>query len=119
MNNMKKNAANPFWGFGVFLIVLGLMLLAATTDVLGWGSIHNYFRWEMLAVFIGLSVFLSGNLTSGVVILAVGFWFLLPDLIPEQPEYLRVGFWPAVLVLAGLTYIIPSPKRWCKNRNIN
>jgi low temperature requirement protein LtrA len=119
MSKMKNFKGNPFRGFGVFLIVLGLMMLAATTDFLGWGDIDEYIRWEMLLVFLGLIMLLSGNFTASVVMLSIGAWFLLPDLMPVVPEYVRVGFWPAVLVLAGITYIIPSPKRWCRDRNIN
>jgi hypothetical protein len=119
MNKMKRENRNAFRGFGVFLIVLGLMMLAATTDVLGWGDIDKYIRWEMLLVFLGLIMLLSGSFTASVIMLSIGTWFLLPDLMPIIPEYVRVGFWPAVLVLAGITYIIPSPKRWCSEKNIN
>jgi len=108
----NKSKRNPLMGFGLFLIAIGLMLLAATLDVLGWGSIHDYFRWEMLLVFISLVMFLNGNLTGGVILLAAGSWFLLPDIFEETPELVRVGFWPAVLVLTGITFLIPSPKKW-------
>jgi hypothetical protein len=117
MKDHKFNR-NPMIGFGLFLIALGLMLLAATLDVLGWGSMHDYFRWEMLLVFISLIMFLNGNLTGGVIFLAVGSWFLLPDIFEETPELVRIGFWPAVLVLAGITFLIPSPKKWF-NRKYN
>ncbi len=116
---MKNHNSNPFRGFGVFLIVLGLMLLAATTDMLGWGSIENYFRWEMLLVFIGMSMLLNGKFTAGIILFAIGTWFILPDIYPALPYYVRVGFWPSILILAGITYMIPSSRTWCKNRNNN
>lgn len=119
MGKMKNHSGNPLRGFGVFLIVLGLMLLAATTDVLGLGSIHSYIRWETLLIFIGTSMVLNAKFTPGIILLAVGTWFILPDIHPELSYYVRVGFWPAVLVLAGITYMIPSTRRWCKDRNIN
>ncbi len=112
--NSKRN---PLIGFGLFLIALGLMLLAATLDLLGWGSIHEYFRWEMLLVFISLIMFLNGNLTGGVIFLAAGSWFLLPDIYEETPDLVRVGFWPAALVLTGITFLIPSPKKWCNRKD--
>ena len=108
---MKRDKGNSFRGFGVFLIVLGLMMLAATTDILGWGDIDQYIRWEMLLVFLGLIMLLSGSFTAAVVMLSIGTWFLLPDLLPVIPEYVRVGFWPAVLVLAGISNIITTPKK--------
>jgi len=119
MRNKKTNHGNPLRGFGVFLIVLGLMLLAATTDVLGLGSVDDYIRWEVLLIFIGFTMFLNGKLTPGIILLAVGSWFLLPDVVPELPLYIRSGFWPAVLIIAGISYMIPSTKTWHKNRNIN
>ncbi|MFO7574826.1 MAG: hypothetical protein R6W67_06680 [Bacteroidales bacterium] len=113
-NRLKRN---PLIGFGLFLIALGLMLLAATLDVLGWGSMHDYFRWEMLLIFISLIMFLNGNLTGGVIFLAAGSWFILPDIFDETPELVRIGFWPAALVLTGITFLIPSPKKWCYKIN--
>jgi hypothetical protein len=119
MNRKDRHNRNSFRGFGVFLIVLGLMMLAATTDVLGWGDIDEYIRWEMLLLFIGMIMLLQGNFTGSVVLIAIGIWFMLPDLLPFTPEYVRVGFWPAVLVLAGITYLIPSPRKWYHKRNID
>jgi hypothetical protein len=119
MGKMKNYNGNPLKGFGIFLIVIGLMLLAATSDVFGWGSLNNYIRWEMLLIIIGLSMVLNGKFTSGIIFLAVGSWFILPDINPELPYYVKIGFWPSVLVLAGITYMIPSSRTWCRNRNNN
>jgi hypothetical protein len=117
MKNNKSFNTNPLKSLGIFFIALGLMLLGATVDVLGWGNMHSYFRWEMLLIFISLLMFLHGNLTGGVIMLAVGSWFLLPELYPSAPAIVRTGFWPAVLVLAGITFLIPSPGKWCNRRN--
>lgn len=118
MNKEIRRHVNPLKSFGLFLIATGLMLMAATLDVLGWGGIREYFRWEMLLVFISLVMFLNLNFTGGVIFLAVGGWFLLPEVFPESPELVSVGYWPSVLVLLGLSFILPSPRKWC-GRNIN
>jgi hypothetical protein len=37
---------HPQVGIGLFLIVLGLALLVATNDLLGLGSVKDYFTWK-------------------------------------------------------------------------
>jgi hypothetical protein len=116
MNKHTKHRPNPLRGFGVFLVALGIFLAAVTFDVFQWGSMGNYVRWEMLPLFIGLIMLFNGEFTGAVILLAVGAWFILPDIFHETPEIVRVGFWPAILVLAGLSFIIPSPNKWCRGK---
>ncbi|MDX9929848.1 MAG: hypothetical protein RBS37_08390 [Bacteroidales bacterium] len=112
MNNHNEKKSNPFMHFGFMLIALGLILLAATLDLFGWGSMHAYVRWEMLPVFIGLNMLFKGNFTGAILLLALGAWFMLPDIWPGKPEMIRVAFWPAVLILTGITFLLPSPRKY-------
>ncbi len=109
---MKERDHNPFTGIARFLIALGLVMIAAKTDLLSLGEISEYFRWEMLLIFFGVWSLLSLELVSAVVLFALGFWFLMPDMTVQLSPLYRQIFWPAILVLAGVAFMIrPITKR--------
>jgi hypothetical protein len=110
--DMKERHHNPFAGIARFLISLGLLMIAAKTDLLSLGEISEYYRWEMLLIFFGVWSLLSLELVSAVVLFALGFWFLMPDMTVQLSPLYRQIFWPAVLVLAGVAFMIrPITKR--------
>jgi hypothetical protein len=87
-------------------------MIAAKTDLLSLGDISDYYRWEMLLIFFGIWSLLSLELVSAVVLFALGFWFLMPDMTVQLSPLYRQIFWPAVLVLAGVAFMIrPITKR--------
>jgi hypothetical protein len=103
---MKDRNSNPFVGIAKLLITLGLVMIAAKIDLLGLGSISDYFRWEMLLVFFGVFSLLSLELVSSVILLALGFYFLMPDMhIQLTPVYKNI-YWPAVIVLVGIAFLL-------------
>lgn len=109
---MKDRDHNPFAGIARFLISLGLVMIAAKTDLLSLGDISEYYRWEMLLIFFGVLSLVSLELVSSVVLFALGFWFLMPDMSVQLSPLYRQIFWPAVLVLAGVAFMIrPITKR--------
>ena len=51
-------------------------------------------------------------LILGVVLFAIGFWFLMPDMPVQLTQTYKQIYWPSVLVLAGLAFMIrPITKR--------
>lgn len=103
MNNKDHNHGRSI---GVFLITLGIFLGLVMVDVLQLGSPKDYFVWPMLVVFIGLASFFKGDATAGIIIMAVGGYFLLPRIDYELPLLAEKLYWPAAIILAGLTMII-------------
>lgn len=99
---------HPQVGFGLFLIVLGLALMVATNDWLGLGSVKDYFTWETLLVFIGALLLLNLQFTGGIVMISLGIWFFMENRDYKIPEIIRTAYWPAVIVLIGLGFIISS-----------
>lgn len=103
---MKDKHENPFVGIAKFLISLGLVMIGAKLDLLTLGDLSEYLRWEMLLIFFGVFSLLSLELVSAVVLFAIGFWFMMPDMsVQLSPVYKNI-YWPAVLVAAGLAYMI-------------
>lgn len=108
---------HPQVGFGLFLIVLGLALLVATNDLLGLGGVKDYFTWETALVFIGALLLLNLQFVGGLIMIAIGTWFFLENRDYNIPEIIRSVYWPSVIVLIGLGFIISSLFR--RNRKIN
>jgi predicted membrane protein len=87
---------------------LGLFLIADLADIVPWRLRDFVFTWQALLIFLGL-VFLSNkeNKGTGVILIVVGSFFLLPRVI-DVPYYWRSLFWPSMLILLGLVVIFSS-----------
>jgi hypothetical protein len=99
---------HPRMGIGLFFIVLGLALLVAMNDLLKLGSVSNYFTWETAMIFIGVLLLLNLNFAGGLILVAGGVWFLQDHIFFITPEVFKTFYWPAVIVLTGLSFILSS-----------
>jgi Domain of unknown function (DUF5668) len=99
---------HPRVSIGLFFIVLGVALLVATNDLLGLGSVSSYFTWETAMIFIGVLLLLNLHFTGGLLLIAGGIWFLRDHIFVITPEIFRNFYWPAVIVLIGLSFILSS-----------
>jgi hypothetical protein len=108
---------HPQVGIGLFLIILGLALLVATNDMLGLGSVKEYFTWETALVFIGALLLLNLHFSGGLILIAIGVWFFIEHMDYEIPEIIRTIYWPALVILIGLGLIISSLFKKINKRN--
>lgn len=108
---MKDKNSNPFIGMAKFLITLGIMMIVAKLDLLNLGEISDYFQWEMLLIFFGIFSLLSLELVSAVILFAIGFWFLMPEMSVQLSPVYRNIYWPAVLVLVGVAFMLKPLKK--------
>jgi hypothetical protein len=99
---------HPRVGIGLFFIVLGVALLIATNDLFNLGNVSRYFTWETAMVFVGILLLLNLHFTGGLLMIAGGTWFLLDDYYVIVPELVKSIYWPAVIILIGISYIISS-----------
>ena len=99
---------HPQVSIGIFFIVLGIALLIASNDLLKLGSFSSYFTWETAMVFIGVLLLLNLQFTGGLLLIAGGIWFLQEHILFLTPEIFKTFYWPAVIVLIGLSFIISS-----------
>jgi hypothetical protein len=107
-HHLRDREHHPQVGIGLFFIVLGLALLVATNDLLNLGSVSSYFTWETAMVFIGVLLLLDLQFTGGLLLIAGGTWFLLDNIFVITPEIIKTLYWPAVIVLIGLSFILSS-----------
>ncbi|HNW56220.1 MAG TPA: DUF5668 domain-containing protein [Bacteroidales bacterium] len=107
-HHFSEKEHNTRLSIGLFFIVLGLALLVATNDLLDLGSISEYFTWKTALVFIGLLLLINRNFTGGIIMIAAGGWFLLDEIFVIVPDYIETIYWPAVIILIGLSFIVAS-----------
>lgn len=114
MERKHKHKSN-ISGFGLTLILVGIVLLIARLDPLGWHSTWSYFTWQVILIIVG-TVMLKDRDSRfmGVLLIALGFFFLLPR-ITFVPWQLQRLFWPGVLILLGLIVLLSRNKNHHRN----
>ena len=105
---MKQREHHPQVGIGLFFIVLGLALLVVTNDWLNLGSFKEYFTWQTALIFIGIILLVNLNFVGGIIMIALGSWFLIDHLYYDIPEIVKTLYWPGVVILIGLSFIVSS-----------
>lgn len=97
---------------GVVLILAGLFLLLRNTGIFPHFIENVIFSWQMLLVVIGLVITLSssGGKTSGIIVMAVGGFFLIPLIFRETFDVNM--FWPSIFIIVGAIFIFSKRKSW-------
>jgi predicted membrane protein len=97
---------------GVILVLVGLFLVMRNTGIFPSFIDHVIFSWPMLLVTIGLIITVgsSGGKTSGVIVMAVGAFFLIPEIFRETFDVNM--FWPSIFIIIGIIFIFTKRKGW-------
>jgi len=97
---------------GVVLVLVGLFLVMRNTGIFPSFIDHVIFSWPMLLVTIGLIITVgsSGGKTSGVIVMAVGAFFLIPHIFRETFD-MNI-FWPAIFIIIGVIFIATRHRGW-------
>ena len=97
---------------GVILVLAGLFLVMRNTGFFPDFIDHVIFSWPMLLVTIGLVITLgsSGSKTSGIIVMAVGAFFLLPQIFRQT--FNVDMFWPSIFIIIGVIFIFTKRKGW-------
>lgn len=91
---------------GLVLILVGIAILLGDFNFLPNNMHHYIFRWESFLILIGLlMIFIRRRIISGITVLAIGAYFLADDLF-ILPENWEIWFWPCILILMGIGYIL-------------
>ncbi len=95
---------------GVVLVLVGAFLIMRNTGIFPGFIDQIIFSWPMLLVTIGLVITLgsSDNKTGGIIVMAVGAFFLLPKLFSFTFNFNM--FWPSVFIIIGLIFIFTKRK---------
>jgi len=98
---------------GVILVIVGLFLVIRNTDFFPSYIEHIIFSWPMLLVTIGLVMTIgsSGSKTSGVILMAVGGFFLIPRIFNDTFQVYNL-FWPSIFIIVGAIFIFTKRRGW-------
>jgi len=97
---------------GIILVLVGLFLVMRDTGIFPDFIENVIFSWPMLLVTIGLVITIgsSGGKTSGVIVMAVGAFFLIPHIFRET--FNVDMFWPSIFIIIGIIFIFSKRKGW-------
>jgi predicted membrane protein len=97
---------------GVILVLAGLFLVMRNTGFFPEFIDHVIFSWPMLLVCIGLVMTLGATeKTSGVIVMAVGGFFLIPMIFRETFHAYNM-FWPSIFIIVGVIFMVSKRSNW-------
>lgn len=97
--NRSKYDSRTF--LGIILVLLGSVLIARNYGWLDSEFTSMILSWPMILIAIGLFNLVRRSYTSALVLILIGLFFLV-----DFPESLRENFWPALIVLVGISFIL-------------
>ena len=97
---------------GVVLVLAGLFLVIRNTGFFPEFIDHVIFSFPMLLIVIGLIMTLgSSEKTGGIIVMAVGGFFMIPRLF-EETFHMYDMFWPSIFIIIGIIFIVSKRKGW-------
>ncbi len=105
MERTDPSSSNKRVYFGLFLIALGGLWILERLNLIPdfWNDI--LISWQMLLIGIGIFSLIGGNKTTGTVLIVIGSFFLLPDIMTIPYEIRRIG-WPLLIILIGFAILL-------------
>jgi predicted membrane protein len=89
----------------LILVLIGVILIADNSGLIPYSVSRIIISWQMLLIVIGLFNLAKRAVTPGLILIAIGGFFLLPR-ISGVPDNIVYNFWPAVLVIIGLVFLL-------------
>jgi len=110
MENEVKNSFHSGYtkglGFGLVLMVIGVVFLGSNFGLIPYHLKDIVISWQMLLIFIGLANIFRRKLISGVVLVFVGGFFIIPKVFPALDNNFQQNFWPLILIAIGIVIIL-------------
>lgn len=104
----EKNHGRSRAVLGIVLLLIGGSLIANQFNIIPFHIRDYIFTWQAILIIIGI-VMLSRreNAYTGIILIGVGSFFLIPRFIDLPFEY-RGLIWPVFIVIAGILLIFRS-----------
>lgn len=113
---MRKKGSRA--SIGLFFIIAGLVLLLGTLDILPYPISDVLFSWPMILIGIGLFNLVKREYSAAIILLAIGGFFIIPDLFPYVNFRDVFRFWPLLIVLVGVMFFFKR-NSILSNRHMN
>ena len=102
---MERGNSNKRFYFGVILIAIGVILILEKLNLIPESVSDLLISWQMLLVGIGVLSLIGGNRTGGIILIVIGGFFMVPELI-TVPYEIRKIYWPMILVAIGVALLL-------------
>jgi len=89
---------------GIALVIFGGYFLLRNFDMIPAIIPYYLFSWKSILIIIGGSMLITGR-KEGIIFLAIGSFFLLPDLF-FMPYFQIRDWWPLILIIIGIVIIL-------------
>ncbi len=96
--------------FGVALILFGGLLVLEKLDIIPSSINDILISWQMILIAIGVFSLIGGNKTSGTILVVIGSFFLIPDIIHIPYEIRQIG-WPLFIIAVGVVLLITHSRK--------
>jgi predicted membrane protein len=110
MENCNNSSSSKRIYFGLFLIVFGAFWILKRLNLIPeiWDDI--LVSWQMLLIAIGIFSIIGGNRTTGTVLVVIGGFFLVPEIVTIPYELRRIG-WPLLIIGVGVVLLVTHRKK--------
>ncbi len=102
---MERGNSNKRFYFGVILIVVGFIMILEKLNLIPESVSDLLISWQMLLIGIGVLSLIGGNRTGGTILIVIGAFFMVPELI-DVPYEIRKIYWPMILVAIGIALLL-------------
>ncbi|MCY1635524.1 LiaF transmembrane domain-containing protein [Marinifilum sp. D737] len=111
---MDEHRRNKSLFVGIGLIIVGVVVMLERLNFHSDFIWTWLYRWESILILVGLlSIVIKRKILGGFVAIAVGFYFLLDEMI-FMPADWEIWFLPIALIVAGVAYIFQPVSKECK-----
>jgi len=102
--------------FGAILIIIGSVFLIDNLDLIPFDLTHYLFKWQVILIIIGSVLLVSKpEKNTGIILLCIGIFFLLPDLHIFENIEMRI-WWPIVLIGVGVL-LVATHQEYAKKKS--
>jgi len=102
---MELSKNKRYW-FGIFLVLIGAILLLDNLYIFPFYLPYYFFSWQSILIVIGLYLLLvKEKREKGLIVIIIGIVFLLPEIFNISTRRM-FEFWPVILILAGIGILL-------------
>ncbi len=106
MKNNSSSGSKKGLGFGLVLMFVGGLFLADNFNLISFPVTRVVFSWQMLLIVIGLINLFKQKIISGVILIFVGGFFIIPKVFPAIDDQFIHIYWPLLLIGAGIVILL-------------
>lgn len=105
----RRNRTDSRVFLGILFVAIGGLMILNNMDLLSYELSHIFISWQMLLIVLGLYNLNRKAFSAGMILIGIGTFFMLPKIF-DFPDGFYHNFWPLILVIIGLVFILQRHK---------